>query len=146
MGFAGTDMMHHLDFLKSAEDYRRYFIKELNDQHAYGGSKTGDWKWTVDSLYFRSVKKYDYKSAKIFDKINYYSLDIICLLLWFVAVNSLIFYKSEKKYFMIRFLKIMLSEFDHFKRSPFKIFSLLLYTMAIIYGCQNGYTLYKNII
>ena len=97
MGFAGTDMMHHLDFLKSAEDYRRYFIKELNDQHAYGGSKTGDWKWTVDSLYFRSVKKYDYKSAKIFDKINYYSLDIICLLLWFVAVNSLIFFINRKK-------------------------------------------------
>ena len=97
MGFAGTDMMHHLDFLKSAEDYRRYFIKELNDQHAYGGSKTGDWKWTVDSLYFRSVKKYDYKSAKIFDKIIYYSLDIICLLLWFVAVNSLIFFINRKK-------------------------------------------------
>ncbi|MAP66218.1 MAG: hypothetical protein CMF80_00780 [Candidatus Marinimicrobia bacterium] len=54
------------------------------------------------------------------------------------------FYKSKKKYFMIRFLKIMLSEFDHFKRSPFKIFSLLLYTIAIIYGCQNGYTLYKK--
>ena len=37
MGFAGTDMIHHFDFLKSSENYRRYFIKELNDKHAYGG-------------------------------------------------------------------------------------------------------------
>ena len=50
MGFCGTDMIHHLDFLKKSEDYRRYLIKSLNDKHAYGGSKTGDWKWTVDNL------------------------------------------------------------------------------------------------
>ena len=56
MGFCGTDMIHHLDFLKKAEDYRRVLIKALNDKHAYGGSKTGDWKWTVDSEFFKSVQ------------------------------------------------------------------------------------------
>jgi len=56
MGFCGTDMIHHLDFLKKAEDYRRVLIKALNDKHAYGGSKTGDWGWTVDSTFFRSVQ------------------------------------------------------------------------------------------
>ena len=29
MGTAGTDMFHHLNFLKQAEDYRRFFIKKL---------------------------------------------------------------------------------------------------------------------
>ena len=33
------------------------------------------------------------------------------------------------------------SEFAHFKRSPFKIISLILFLMAIVYGCQNGYDL-----
>ena len=75
MGFAGTDMIHHFDFLKSSENYRRYFIKELNDKHAYGGSKTGDWKWTVDSLYFRSVDTFEYKSANILAEQHHDSLE-----------------------------------------------------------------------
>ena len=56
MGFCGTDMIHHLDFLKKAEDYRRVLIKALNDKHAYGGSKTGDWGWTVDSTFLDLFK------------------------------------------------------------------------------------------
>ena len=52
MGLCGTDMIHHQNFLKEAENYRRYLIKTLNDKHAYGGSKkTGDWRWTVDSTF-----------------------------------------------------------------------------------------------
>ena len=31
MGAAETDMFHHLDFLRQAEEYRRVFIKTLND-------------------------------------------------------------------------------------------------------------------
>ena len=42
MGTAGTDMFHHLDFLKQAENYRRIFIKTLNDEYAFGGAKTTD--------------------------------------------------------------------------------------------------------
>ena len=33
MGFCGTDMIHHLDFLKKAEDYRRVLIKALSLIH-----------------------------------------------------------------------------------------------------------------
>ncbi|MBK7637287.1 MAG: DUF3526 domain-containing protein [Saprospiraceae bacterium] len=51
MGSAGTDMIHHLDFLKQAEVYRRAFIKTLNDKHACGGSKTGEWEWKAYFLY-----------------------------------------------------------------------------------------------
>ena len=65
MGFCGTDMIHHLDFLKKSEDYRRFLIKTLNDKHAFGGSKTGDWRWTVDSEFFRSVALFSYTNPKI---------------------------------------------------------------------------------
>ena len=40
MAYSGTDMYHHLHFLKEAENYRRIFIKTLNDEYAFGGSKT----------------------------------------------------------------------------------------------------------
>ena len=65
MGFCGSDMVHHLDFLKKAENYRRYLIKTLNDKHAHGGSRTGEWRWTVDNTFFRSVKTFDYQTMLI---------------------------------------------------------------------------------
>lgn len=41
-------------------------------------------------------------------------------------------------------MTIVQSEFAHFKRSPFKVISLILFLMAIVYGCQNGYDLLKR--
>ena len=97
MGFCGTDMIHHLDFLKKAEDYRRVLIKALNDKHAYGGSKTGDWRWTVDSTFFRSVQGFSYKAPKITDQINHYMIDILCLLWWGFLITFMIKLNSNKK-------------------------------------------------
>lgn len=96
MGFCGTDMVHHLDFLKKAEDYRRIFIKELNDKHAYGGSRTGDWKWTVDSTFFKSVEGFSYKNPKITNYSNYYLIDIVCLLWWGILTTILIRFSTNK--------------------------------------------------
>ena len=42
------------------------------------------------------------------------------------------------------YMTIVQSEFAHFKRSPFKVISLILFLMAIVYGCQNGYDLLKR--
>ena len=97
MGFCGTDMIHHLDFLKKAEDYRRFLIKALNDKHAYGGSKTGDWRWTVDSTFFRSVQGFSYKAPKITEQINHYIIDMLCLLWWVLLITILIKINTNKK-------------------------------------------------
>ena len=90
MGFCGTDMNHHLHFLRNAEDYRRYLIKELNDKHAYGGSKTGDWSWKVDSTFFKSVEGFSYQTPEIAGLLHFYHLDIICLILWGLLIPVLI--------------------------------------------------------
>ena len=97
MGFCGTDMIHHLDFLKKAEDYRRVLIKALNDKHAYGGSKTGDWGWTVDSTFFRSVQGFSYNAPKINDQIGHYFIDILFLLWWVLLITFLIKLNTNKK-------------------------------------------------
>ena len=97
MGFCGTDMIHHLDFLKKAEDYRRVLIKALNDKHAYGGSKTGDWGWTVDSTFFRSVQGFSYNAPKINNQIGYYLIDILFLLWWVLLITFLIKLNTNKK-------------------------------------------------
>ena len=96
MGFCGSDMIHHLDFLKKAENYRRYLIKTLNDKHAHGGSKTGEWRWTVDNVFFRSVKTFDYQTMLIKNHIGNYLFDILALIAWTVFAGSLMRYKIKR--------------------------------------------------
>ena len=45
---------------------------------------------------------------------------------------------------MNKFFKIFQYELLHFARSPFKIITLLIFLLAMIYGCQNGFELYKK--
>ena len=45
---------------------------------------------------------------------------------------------------MNQFYKISKTEFIHLLRSPFKVVALILFVLAAIYGCQNGYDLYKK--
>ena len=40
--------------------------------------------------------------------------------------------------------EITRSEFVHFIRSPLKVISLMLYVLALVYGCQNGFNLFKT--
>jgi len=97
MGFCGSDMIHHLDFLKKAEHYRRYLIKTLNDKHAHGGSKTGEWRWTVDNAFFRSVKTFDYQTMLIKDQIGSYIIDILALIVWVIFAGYLFRYKVKRE-------------------------------------------------
>ena len=96
IGVCANDMIHHLDFLKKAEDYRRYLIKSLNHKHAFGGSKTGNWKWTVDNEFFKSVEKFEYNTPRIQNKINHYVIDILFLLLWILVTTLLIRLYTKK--------------------------------------------------
>ena len=96
MGFCGSDMIHHLDFLKKAENYRRYLIKTLNDKHAHGGSRTGEWRWTVDNTFFRSVKTFDYQTMLIKNHIGNYLFDILALIAWAIFAGSLMRYKIKR--------------------------------------------------
>ena len=45
---------------------------------------------------------------------------------------------------MKKYIEIALIELSHLTRSPFKIISILFYMIAVIYGCQNGYNLFKK--
>ena len=97
MGFCGSDMIHHLDFLKKAENYRRYLIKTLNDKHAHGGSRTGEWRWTVDNTFFRSVKTFDYQTMLIKNHIGNYLFDILALIAWGIFAGLLMMYKIKRE-------------------------------------------------
>ena len=97
MGSCGTDLFHHLDFLNEAEEYRRYFIKTLNDEYAFGGSKTGDRGWKASNSFFRSIKDFNYKEASFISILSKYLIDICCLIFWMLSIVYFIVIISRKE-------------------------------------------------
>lgn len=96
MGFAGNDNIHHQQFLLQVEKYRREFIKILNNEFAYGGSKTGDWDWTADSNFYKSVKDFEYKPTVISNVFSNYRIDLLLLITWSLLVSFLLISRTEK--------------------------------------------------
>ena len=96
MGFTGSDNLHHQEFLVQAEDYRRGFIKTLNDKHAFGGSKTGDWGWMANNEFFRSVPDYEYRPITLSSVFLNYLIDLLALVGWGAFVSLLLAFGTKK--------------------------------------------------
>ena len=96
MGTAGTDMFHHLDFLRQAEEYRRVFIKTLNDEYAFGGSKTGERGWKADTAFFQSVEDFTYTQPSIGRLSPKYIMDSIILIMWSIMSFLLLSVMSKR--------------------------------------------------
>ena len=96
MGFASNDNLHHHDFLIQVETYRRKFIKMLNDEHAFGGSKTGDWGWKADNEFFKSVPDFDYQPTAVASVFQAYLLDIGLLIFWAFSIIILLAFGTKK--------------------------------------------------
>ena len=96
MGFAGNDNFHHQDFLVQVENYRRVFIKSLNDEHAFGGSTTGDWSWNAEQKFFQSIEDFDYQPVKFSIVVSNYFRDLGCLILWVLLVSLLLIFGTGK--------------------------------------------------
>ena len=96
MGSSGSDMFHHLDFLTKAETYRRIFIKTLNDEYAFGGSKTGERGWKATNEFFRSVKDFKYELPTFFSLFSKYLIDVIIILFWVFFTTFLLYFLTRK--------------------------------------------------
>ncbi len=96
MGFSGSDLYHHLDFLQQAENYRRHLIKTLNEKQAYGGSKTGDWGWKEGNDFFKSIKDFEYNSPATRSVSTLYIMDMLLLSLWALAATLLVWLTAKK--------------------------------------------------
>jgi len=96
MGFSGNDNLHHQEFLVQVENYRRVFIKALNDKHAFGGSKTGDWGWKADNDFFKSVSDFEYQPTALASVFPHYRTDLLLLAVWSVLVAGLMVFGTKK--------------------------------------------------
>ena len=96
MGISGTDMHHHIDFLDQAEKYRRVFIKSLNDEYAFGGSKTGERGWKASNEFFRSIEDFQYQSPNFLSVHTKYLVDFLILLFWTLLLVILLSFTTRK--------------------------------------------------
>ncbi|MBT34069.1 MAG: hypothetical protein CMO01_30770 [Thalassobius sp.] len=96
MGFSGSDLFHHQDFLLAAENYRRDFIKSLNDKHAYGGSKSGDWSWKASEEFYKSINDFNYQIPPLLHFINYYLIDVLITFFWMCILILIVQQLSNK--------------------------------------------------
>jgi len=96
MGFSASDNLHHQEFLVQVEQYRREFIKQLNDEHAYGGSKTGDWGWKADNAFFKSVPDYAYQPVSLATVLPRYRTDLLLLAGWTLLTGLLLGLGAKK--------------------------------------------------
>ncbi len=96
MGFSGNDNLHHQEFLVQVENFRRVFIKMLNDKHAYGGSKTGDWGWEADNDFFKSVPDFEYQPTPLASVFSNYIPDVLLLMGWSILVFGLMILGTKK--------------------------------------------------
>ncbi|MEM7657436.1 MAG: DUF3526 domain-containing protein [Bacteroidota bacterium] len=97
MGFAASDNFHHQDFLVQVETYRRDFIKTLNDEHAFGGSATGDWGWEANNDFYRSVPDFSYEPTRLASVLPAYLMDVGLLILWAFATLALLIFGTPKR-------------------------------------------------
>ena len=58
---AGTDLRSDLEFQRQAEEYRRQLIGALNDEHAHGGSRTGEWSWTASEEFYAEIDPFAFE-------------------------------------------------------------------------------------
>ncbi|MEH0157389.1 DUF3526 domain-containing protein [Limibacter armeniacum] len=96
MGFAASDNLHHHEFLVQAENYRRDLIKALNNEHAYGGSRTGDWSWKANNDFFRSIPDFEYKPVALVSVYSHYAMDMAMMVVWVLFVSGLLFVGTQK--------------------------------------------------
>ncbi|MEO1480961.1 MAG: DUF3526 domain-containing protein [Myxococcota bacterium] len=91
MALAGTDVAHDFAFQEQAERHRREMIEKLNLEHAYGGSKTGDWKWKASAEFLAGVGAFEYEAPSVADAIRSRWVEIVSLLLWLTLIGAAVF-------------------------------------------------------
>ena len=119
-------------------------IKSLNDKHAFGGSKTGDWSWTPDKNFYKSIPDFHFKAILFNTVSNKYLIDLIFLVSWTLLAVFLLNMGINKIKNNMKSIAIFIYEWKHFIRSPFKIVSIILFIIAAVYGLHNGANLYQD--
>ena len=87
MALAGTDLQSHFSLLQQVESRRRALVRSLNEEHAHGGSKTGDWAWKPEPDFYASFATFRFEAPLLRDVFSARSLEWAALLAWALGLS-----------------------------------------------------------
>lgn len=90
MAVAGTGLAGHLGFLHEVEGYRRRLVKTLNDEHAYGGSLTGERGWKPEAEFYTSFEFFQPTTPALAETLRARWTDLCALAAWLLASTGLL--------------------------------------------------------
>ncbi|MEM0991789.1 MAG: DUF3526 domain-containing protein, partial [Bacteroidota bacterium] len=97
MGLSGTDFHHHITFAKAAEDYRRYFVKQMNKDMEVNhkpGMAYSDYK--VGSEMWASITPFAYQLPTFSEVIQQHWRSLAALVLWIITLTVSVFVFSKR--------------------------------------------------
>ncbi|MEW6737878.1 MAG: DUF3526 domain-containing protein [Acidobacteriota bacterium] len=86
MGLAGTDFAQHRDFAEKAENYRRMFIKMMNEDMIVHAVKE-DFSYQASPALWQTVPDFKYNAPGVGWVLRNHIVGVIMLMLWFIAAT-----------------------------------------------------------
>ena len=96
MAIAGTGLSDHLAFLREVEFYRRGLVKKLNDEHAFGGARTGERGWKPEAEFYHGFESFEFTQPSLGEAVGDSKPDVFALLLWLFGSTGLLFVSARK--------------------------------------------------
>jgi len=96
MGLALTDVNSHTYFQKSAEAYRREFVKFLNDDMTYNSRPGTFFTYKLDADTYAKVPVFEYSYPSVMDTLKNSSIEFFSLLAGIILLLFLVRYTSNK--------------------------------------------------
>lgn len=84
MTLSGTDLVQHRAFIVQAEQFRRDFIKQINDFYTVNGTYD-DWGYTAGPELWAQAPTFNYAPPGLAAALAPQSSNFVLLLLWFGA-------------------------------------------------------------
>ncbi|BDD07130.1 ABC transporter permease [Aureibacter tunicatorum] len=98
MAFSATDVDAHFSFQRYAENYRRDFVKQMNQDMMYS-STYGDWEYKAGHHLWEKLPAFEYQSLDMFSILKARHLELLSLLIWTLILVGSVFALSS--YFKI---------------------------------------------
>ena len=96
MALAGTDLAHDLRFQHQAEAHRRSLIEALNNEHAYGGSTTGERGWEATAEFYAGLDAFHPAPPGLTEGIQHRIPELISLFFWAVVLLVVLAHGADR--------------------------------------------------
>jgi ABC-2 type transport system permease protein len=90
MSMSGTDFAQHRDFASAAENYRRQFVKMMNDDMTYKAGKA-DFSYLAAPALWQTVPEFLYEAPAATKALKNQIISITVLSLWFIIACAVAF-------------------------------------------------------